>query len=124
MSLHWLIDSKTRRVTITADGDFTRGEIEDYVRAVDAGGAVNWAKLFDGRVGRPAMGREDMLAVGVLFRSYHQRGPVGPLAVVVGDSQVERTERLLGILATADRPMRVFRSLEPAQRWIERQPSA
>lgn len=124
MSLLWQIDPETRRVTITADGDFTRGDIEDYVRAVYAGGAVNWAKLFDGRVGRPAMGHEDILALGVLFRSYAQRGPVGPLAVVVGDTQVERIERLLGILAAADRPMRVFRSLAPAQRWIERQPSA
>lgn len=63
-----------------------------------------------------------MLALGVLFRSYHVRGPVGPLAVVVADAQVDRVNRLLGILATADRPMRVFRELEPARRWIDQQP--
>lgn len=85
---------------------------------------MNWAKLLDGRTGRPAMGREDMLALGVLFRSCHQRVTVGPLAIVLGDNEVERIERLLGILATANRPMRVFRNLDPAQRWIERQPSA
>ncbi len=69
------------------------------------------------------MSREEMLALGVLFRSYHVRGPMGPRAVVVADSQVERVDRLLGILATADRPRRVFRKLEPARRWIERLPA-
>jgi hypothetical protein len=123
MSFHWQIESKPRRVTITAEGDFTRADVESYLKAVDAGGAVTWSKLFDGRFSRPAMSREDMLALGVLFRSYHVQGPVGPLAVVVADSQVERVDRLLGILATADRPMRVFRDLEPARRWIERLPA-
>ena len=123
MSLHWQIESKTRRVTITAEGDFTRADLESYLKAADAGGAVTWSKLFDGRFGRPAMSSEDMLALGVLFRSYHVRGPVGPLAVVVPENQAARVDRLLGILATADRPMRMFRELEPARRWIERLPT-
>lgn len=123
MSLHWQIESKTRRVTITADGDFTRADVESYLKAADAGGALTWSKLFDGRFGRPAMSSDDMLALGVLFRSYHVQGPVGALAVVVADSQVERVDRVLGILATADRPMRLFRELQPARRWIERLPA-
>jgi hypothetical protein len=123
VSLHWKIESKTRRVTITADGDFTRADMESYLKAADAGGAVTWSKLFDGRSGRPAMSREDMLALGVLFRGYHLRGPVGALAVVVPENQAERVDRLLGILAAADRPMRVFRELEPARRWLERLPA-
>lgn len=122
MSFHWLIESRTQRVTITADGDFTRADVESYLKAVEASGAVTWSKLFDGRFSRSAMSQEDMLALGALFRSYHVRGPVGPLAVVVADAQVDRVNRLLGILATADRPMRVFRELEPARRWIDQQP--
>ena len=122
MSFHWQLESKIRRVTITADGDFTRADVESYLEVIEASGAVTWSKLFDGRFGRLAMSREDMLALGVRFRSYHVKGPVGPLAVVVDGTQVDRVDRLLGILATADRPMRVFRELEPARRWIERLP--
>jgi len=123
MPLHWIIDSRTRLVSVTAEGDFARADIEAYLKAVDGGGAVTWRKLFDASSGRPAMGREDMLAIGVLFRSYHQRGPVGALAIVVADAHVERVSRALGILATADRAMRIFNDLEKARRWIEGLPA-
>lgn len=123
MPFHWIIDSRARLVTVTAEGDCTRADIEAYLKAVDGGGAVTWRKLFDGRNGRPAMGREDMLAIGVLFRSYHQRGPVGALAIVVTEAHVERVSRALGILAAADRPMRIFHELEKARRWIENLPA-
>lgn len=121
MSFHWHIESRTQRVTITADGDFTRADVEAYLKAVEASGAITWSKLFDGRFSHASMSQEDMLALGVLFRSYHVRGPVGPLAVVVSDAQVDRVSRLLGILATADRPMRVFNDLATARRWLDRQ---
>ena len=123
MPLHWIIDSRTRLVAVTAEGDFTRTDLEAYLRAVDGGGAVAWRKLFDARHGRPAMGRDDMLAVSVLFRGYHQRVPVGALALVVTDAQAERVSRALGVLASADRSMRIFGDLDKARRWIESVPA-
>lgn len=123
MPLHWIIDSRSRSVTVTAEGDFTRADLETYLKAVDGSGAVAWRKLFDARHGRPAMGRDDMLAVSVLFRDYHRRGPVGALALVVTDAQAERISRALGVLASADRPMRIFGDLEKARRWIESLPA-
>ncbi len=41
---------------------------------------------------------------------------------MVPQDRVERVERLLGILATADRPMRLFQDLEKARSWIEALP--
>ena len=123
MPLHWIIDSRTRLVAVTAEGDFTRADLEAYLKAVDGGGAVAWRKLFDARRGRPAMGRDDMLAVSVLFRSYHRVGPVGALALVVTEAQTERVSRALGVLASADRPMRIFDDLDKARRWIEGLPA-
>lgn len=122
MPLHWIIDSRSRLVTVTAEGDFTRTDLETYLKAVDGGGAVTWRKLFDARHGRPAMGRDDMLGVSVLFRGFHRRGPVGALALVVTDAQAERISRALGVLASADRPMRIFNDLEKARRWVESVP--
>ena len=118
MSLHWIIDSRTRLVTATVDGDCTRADVEAYLKAVDGGGAVAWRKLFDARRGQPAMDPDDMLAIGTLFRGYHRRGPVGALALIVAETDAEPISRTLGILATAERPMRLFTDLEKGRRWI------
>ena len=83
MSFHWPIELQTQRVTIRADADFTRADVEAYLKAVKASGAVTWSKLFDGRFRRTLMSREDVLTLGVLFRSYHERGPA--------DTRLQRT---------------------------------
>ncbi len=69
------------------------------------------------------MTSEDMLAIGVQIRARHAaHGKHGALAVVVPPGKAELVSRVLGILATAKRPMRVFSESEPARRWIERLP--
>jgi hypothetical protein len=119
MPLHWTIDATNRLVTIVAQGDVTSQDVDAYLKAVVEGGAVTYRKLFDGSEGETSMGPDDMLALGARFRTFHARGPVGPLAVVVPDGKADLVARMLGILATADRPMRVFRTVAPARRWIE-----
>src|SRR3989442_42735 len=63
-----------------------------------------------------------VLAFVVRFRAFNAQGPVGPLAVVVPDGKADLVARVLGILASADRPMRVFRTVALARRWIEALP--
>ncbi|MBN9515129.1 MAG: STAS/SEC14 domain-containing protein [Alphaproteobacteria bacterium] len=123
MPLHWIIDSRTRLVTATVEGDCTRTDLEVYLKAVDGCGAVTWRKLFDGRHSPLSMDQSDMLAIGALFRSYHQRGPVGALALVVSETRTEQVSRAFGILAVADRPMRLFTDLDKARRWIDGLPA-
>ena len=65
------------------------------------------------------MSSEDLLMLGVRFRAIHARERMGPLAVVVPDHRAELVARVLGILAVADRPMRVFRAPALARRWLE-----
>ena len=72
----------------------------------------------DGRAGNLLMDHAEMMAIGARFRSYHQR-PVGALAVVLPHEQAELVARMLGILASADRPLKLFTSLPPARRWID-----
>jgi hypothetical protein len=119
MPLHWTIDATNRLVTAVAQGDVTSQDVDAYLTAMADSGAMTYRKLFDGSEGETAMGPDDMLALGVRFRDFHAQGPVGPLAVVVPDSKADLVARVLGILATADRPMRVFRTVAPARRWIE-----
>ncbi len=124
MPLHWTVDSKERLVIAITEGDVTRADIEEYIAAMNGTGALGYRKLFDGSRGDTSMTAEDMLAIGVQLRARHATvvGRLGPLAIVVPPAKVELVSRVLGILAAADRPMRVFSEAEPARRWIESLP--
>lgn len=119
MSLNWTINSEARLITVVADGDVSRHEVETLLDEMASSGAMTYRKLFDGSTGDTKMGSEDLLLLGVRFRAFHAQGPMGPLAVVVPDEKFELVARVLGMLAAADRPMRVFRTLGPARRWLE-----
>jgi hypothetical protein len=120
VSIHWSIDSRSRRVVVTADGKLTRGEFEEYLEAVTGAGANGYAKIFDGTRGENAMTREDMLALAVRFREMHDAQPHGPLAIVLEPVKQARLEPMLGALAAADRPLRLFATMRTAQNWLQR----
>jgi len=124
MTLHWTIDSDKRLITAVADGDVTRVEMEAFLQAMAAGGAMRYRKLFDGSRGETSMTPDDLLALGGLMRAHHRSGPMGPLAVVVPTDKMELVSRVVGMLAIADRPMPVFTKTRPASRWIEEQKPA
>jgi DNA-binding IclR family transcriptional regulator len=118
MPIYWTIDSKQQLVVVTAEGDITRTDAEEYLDAVEGGGALGYRKLYDGRGGDVAMNYEEMMAIAARFRSYHHR-PVGALAIVLPHDKAEPVARVLGILASADRPLKLFTSLALARRWID-----
>ncbi len=118
MPLYWTIDSRPKLVTITCEGEVTRADLVEYLDVVEGAGALSYRKLFDGTAFQTSMTALDMLEIGARFRSYHNR-PIGPLAIVLPPDKADVFARTLGILAAADRPMRVFKRLAPARRWIE-----
>jgi hypothetical protein len=118
MPIYWTIDSKQQLVVVTAEGDVSRADADDYLDAIEGGGALAYRKLYDASAGNVVMDRDEMMAVAVRVRSYHHR-PVGPLAIVLSDDKAEAAARMLGILATAERPFKLFTSLVPARRWID-----
>ena len=122
MPLHWTIDSRERLVVAVAEGEVARADVQTYLDALVGANALTYRKLFDASRSDTTMDPEEMMALGVMFRSFHARGEVGPLAIVVPDGKIELISRVLGILAAADRPMRVFHEVEPAKRWIESLP--
>jgi hypothetical protein len=117
MPLYWTIDSRRKVVTVTCEGDVTRHDLFDYLDVVEGAGALTYCKLFDGTAFHTSMTADEILEIGARFRSYHSR-PIGPLAVVLSPDKADLFARVLGILAAADRPMRVFQRLGPARRWI------
>ena len=118
MPLYWTIDSRQKLVTIACEGDVTHADLVDYLNVVEGARALAYRKLFDGTAFQTSMTASDMLEIGARFRSYHSR-PIGPLAMVLPPDKADLFARVLGILAAADRPMRVFARLAPAKRWIE-----
>lgn len=123
MPLHWTVDSKESLVIAIAEGAVTRAEVENYLTVMNGAGTLSYRKLFDCSRSDTAMTAEDMLAIGVQIRARHAVvGTLGPLAIVVPPDKSELISRVLGILAAAERPMRVFFDTEPARRWIESQP--
>ena len=118
MPLTWTIDPDQRLVTAVAEGEVTRACFEAYLDAIDQADALGYRKLFDGTRGAISMEREDVLALGVRMRTSHATGPMGALAVVVPGEVEEQFGRVLGMLASAERPMRVFHAVGPARKWI------
>jgi hypothetical protein len=118
MALYWTIDSRQQFVVVTADGDVTHADAEEYLAAIEGCGAVAYRKLYDGRAGNFVMSHDEMMAIGAKIRSQHHRA-VGALAIVLPQDQHEPVARILGILASANRPLKLFASVAPAQRWID-----
>ena len=122
MPLFWTIDSRSRLILAKAEGEVSLPDARRLLGAVSGANALSYRKLFDGRGATWSMSDQDLLTLCVEVRSYHQRGPMGALAVVATPDQTLVFARLLGALATADRPMKVFEGLKQARRWIDDQP--
>jgi maleate isomerase len=93
MALYWTIDSRQQFVLVTADGDVTHADAEEYLAAIEGCGAVAYRKLYDGRAGNFVMSRDEMMAIGAKIRSQHHR-PVGALAIVLPQDQHEPVARI------------------------------
>lgn len=127
MGLHWFIDSRKRLIVITAEGPVTRAEIDEMLDAVAGAKALGYGKLIDARAGKFALSAVDLLAIGAKVRGLHA-GSVGAAAIVLPgrlprDDEPEDAPtlvaRLIGILASARRPLRLFKSTLAARRWLE-----
>jgi hypothetical protein len=104
---------------VTADGMVTAVEFAGLVTAALGAGAIGYAKLFDGSAEDLKITGEDLLVIGASLRGLHTHpGAIGALAIVLAPRKHDAAARLLGILAAASRPMRLFTSRPPAERWI------
>ena len=117
----WKIDHEQRMLTAVCEGDVTLGDLEQYLDAVVVAGSMPYKKLFDGTQGDSAMTDEEMMALGARIRAYHGAGTMGPLAIVVTTDHTHGLARLFGALAAADRPIKIFRDVRAARRWLEAQ---
>ena len=123
MSLTWTIDHDNQLMTCVAIGDVGRADVDALLDAMDSQGAMPYRKLFEASRGDTSIGIYDMLTLGWRMRSYHQTHEnIGPLALVIPPDKMDLVSRVLGMLAVARRPMKVFTDPAAAERWIVKQP--
>lgn len=120
MPLHWDINHTHQLMVVVAEGMIARQEVDRMLDAMIAERALGYRKLFDGTQGDTTMGPSEILDLGVRMRTLHQHGTMGPLAVVVPADKWEMVARVLGMLAAAKRPMRVFQTVAKARRWLKK----
>ena len=118
MALHWIIESEFQLVTVVVRGEFTRSDVQSYLAMISRANIVEWCKLFDVRKGQAKFSCQDVNELGVRIREGASLRVVGPLAFVMPEVETPELIRLLGFLAAAKRPMRLFHEIAPARRWI------
>lgn len=119
MPLRWRIDLREKLFVAVADGRVEFQHVERMLDALVSSGAIGHRKLFDGLRGETRMTSSELLTLGVRMRAMHAvAARLGPVAVVVPHDKRLRLMRLLGILAAANRPLRIFNDLETAHRWL------
>ena len=119
MPIHMKVDHEARLLVSTAEGDISKAEFEDYLYATVSENTGSYRKLFDGRFATTHMASEDVFTFGLWMKARHDVERSGPLAVVMQPHHYELVSRVLGMLATADRPMCLFEELATAQKWLE-----
>ena len=121
MPLYWTIDSQAQLFTGIAEGNVSLNDAIDLLEAMAGGNAMAYRKLFDGRAATPTMTPEELLSLCANIRSHHDHGMMGALAIVATSEQTMVFARLLGALASAERPIKVFDTPRQARNWIEDQ---
>jgi len=121
MPLRWTIDHAQRLVTVSADGEVTLKQAEEYLDAVVVADAMPYAKLFDCTDMVTHATDNEMMELAARIRAYAGVMKGGPLCFVVATPEMlDYTRRYIN-LATADRPMQICKTVGEAKAWLAKQ---
>ena len=118
MPLNWKISHPDRSVEAVATGHLGLQDIERYFDDLMISGAFPYRKLFDATQATSTVTDAEMMQLGARMSAYKGLGPLGPLAIVTPSSL--RTQAMLfSALAPADRPLKIFKTVAAARRWLD-----
>lgn len=106
-------------MTATADGSVTAVDFVEFLAAVKGARAHSYRKLLDGGAAEFVMDEHEVMTVGTGLKDLQQEAQAS-LAIVLSDEGTHRLARMLGIVATGNGPMRLFRTRRSAERWLAR----
>lgn len=122
MPVTWTISHPDRLVIAVAEGEVTLQEIEQYLDGVVTANVLGYRKVFDVTQTQFHPLDEDMMTLGARIRAYPAFGRFGALAIVASSERARWLARLYTELAVVDRPIKTFRNLAAARKWLDAQP--
>jgi hypothetical protein len=122
MPIRCTISHLDRMVVGVSEGVVTLKDIAGFLDAVVEAGAQPYPKLFDAMDGVSGLSEADLKILSArLFAPPGPARPLGPFAVV---ARSDRSELALVLrpFSLIKRPMRVFRDIHSARKWLSYQP--
>ena len=109
-----------RLVVGVSDGVIVLKDITDFIDRVLKERALPYRKLFDARRGTSGLSDADLKVLSNRMNPHPNPKGLGPFAIV---ARTDRSElgAVLRPFATIDRPMRIFKDMPSARRWIDHQ---
>jgi hypothetical protein len=120
LPVEYSIDHQKKFVKVRAHGPIVLKEILDYFDALVVQDAMAYPKLFDARDAEPQLSDDDVMELGARVSAYAAYEPRGPIAAVATKPKAGEILQRFMNLGGADRPMRLFASVEEAMAWLER----
>ena len=112
------IDHTKRFVRVRAHGVVILREILDFFDALVVQDAMPYPKLFDAREAEPDLSDDDVMTLGARVSAYAAMDPRGPVAAVAVTKKAGDILQRFMNLGGAQRPMRLFASVEEARAWL------
>jgi hypothetical protein len=79
-----------------------------------------YPKLFDAREAEPRLSDDDVMVLGARVSAYAAFDPRGPIAAVATNPKASEILQRFMNLGGAERPMRLFATVEEAMAWLGR----
>jgi hypothetical protein len=118
MPLNWKISHADAMVEAVGSGQVSLQDIELYFDDVMVSEALPYRKLFDVAQASSSLTDGDMMMLGARMSAYAGLGPIGPLAIVAPSTGLRQQAHLFATLAPADRPLKIFKTVEAARKWL------
>ena len=115
----WSIPQEDRLVSAAVSGEVSGQDLDQYLSAVAAAGAMPYRKLFDVTYATPGSLRlSELRAIAKASAAYAKESVVGPLAIVVG-SDFDRELAEMFSQANAGRAFAIFSDALKARQWLD-----
>lgn len=118
MPIHLEISRLHRLLVIVARGQVTPDEVRDLVKQMVDNEVRHFSKIIDVSGSSIGMGREQVEAMATMLRTEKGATKRGPIAFVIHPERQGFAD-LFADATKADRPVRLFRSLHDARRWLQ-----
>jgi hypothetical protein len=118
MPLRWKIAPLEHMVVCVFEGVVTLTDVVDYFAAVEAAGASRYRKIMDVSRGECAVPDEEVARLARHAASAERAEKSGAMAIVTGAARDDRMLVNLRKMNPPGRPLRAFRTIHEARRWL------